>query len=41
MITGDNPETARSIATQAGIADAERVLMSTELATLPDEALAP
>ncbi len=40
MITGDNPETARSIAAQAGIADSEHVLLGTELATLPDEALA-
>lgn len=40
MITGDNPDTARSIAAQAGIANSEHVLLGTELATLPDEALA-
>ena len=40
MITGDYPETARSIAAQAGIAHADRVLNGTELAAISDEGLA-
>ena len=39
MITGDSPETARSIATQAGIVNAERVMTGPELAMLNDDAL--
>jgi Ca2+-transporting ATPase len=39
MITGDNPETARSVAHQAGIADPERVITGTELDRLSDSEL--
>jgi Ca2+-transporting ATPase len=39
MITGDYPETARSIATQAGIAHADRVLSGAELSALSDPEL--
>ena len=40
MITGDYPETARSIAVQAGIAHADRVLSGADLTALSDDDLA-
>jgi Ca2+-transporting ATPase len=40
MITGDYPETARSIARQAGLSDPDTVLTGPELAAMPDQELA-
>jgi Ca2+-transporting ATPase len=40
MLTGDHPQTARAIATQAGLRRLERVLTGEDLARLDDRALA-
>src|SRR5579863_6663394 len=40
MITGDYPETARSIARQAGLSDQQEVITGQELTTMPESELA-
>ena len=40
MLTGDHPETARSIATQAGVSDRPRVALGADIAALDDDAFA-
>jgi Ca2+-transporting ATPase len=40
MLTGDHPETARSIAAQAGVSDRPRVALGDDIAALDDDAFA-